>query len=432
MYGNESGNGYANEYFTPNQPSCMKSSDSASINAAIQAAAASGCGKVVIPRKNARTGESRWVIDEAILLPDEIEVILDNCVLVQADGCFDNVFRNANLYGSGVRQHGISITGQGNAVIDGGTPNGLVEGNSLKDGMPHISVNNMILLHNVDGFRIDNLTFRNQRWWAVNLLFAVNGKLSNLTFDAKDNIPNQDGIDLRTGCQNIVIENIYGQAGDDLVALSGFLGFEKERMWVSDANTDICNVTIRNVIGTSVTKAVVALRNQDGVRLHDITIDGVYDTSADGAVNRPYAVVRIGQKFYSKVRFSRLGETYGIHVKNVHASQGDAVMLNMTLAESDFNGIYCGKDVKSAVTSDRDWAVSKRGAYLRNVVIENVFCAPEHPADQPLLRFYSEDEESGMENVLIDKIFAPHKGKEDEKVVYSEFHQGVTVGRIYR
>ena len=108
----------------------------------------------------------------------------------------DNVFRNANVYtalgtSSEGEQENIVIRGVGTAVIDGGTPNGLTESTSLREGRPHIIWNNTILLHNVRNFVLENFTIRNQRWWAINLIFARDGRLSNLTFQAMDNIPNR-------------------------------------------------------------------------------------------------------------------------------------------------------------------------------------------------------------------------------------------------
>ena len=269
------------DFYSPNMPECMADTDSKSINNAIRFAVENNIGKVIIPQTNARTGKARWDIDTAILLPSNIHIVLDNCYIRQVDGTFDNVFRNENMYTEGFadaakEQKNIFITGIGNAVIDGGEPNGLTEKTSLKNGNPHIIWNNTILLHNVDGFAIENIKIINQRWWAIDLIFTTNGKVDNVTFDAKDNIPNQDGLDLRCGCHNISISNIFGQAGDDLVALSGFMGFERTLgLIIPEKDKDIYNVTIRNVVGTSVTKAVVALRNHDEIKLYDITVDGV-------------------------------------------------------------------------------------------------------------------------------------------------------------
>ena len=89
------------DFYSPNMPECMSDSDSKSISNAVRLAAESKVGKVVIPQMNARTGEPRWDIDSAILLPSDIHIVLDNCYMRQTDGSFDNVFRNENIYTDG-------------------------------------------------------------------------------------------------------------------------------------------------------------------------------------------------------------------------------------------------------------------------------------------------------------------------------------------
>ena len=119
------------EFITPNDIGIISESDSKSIQNAVDTAHKKGCA-VLIPRLNARTGEGIWIIDEAVLLPSDIEVILDNCHLKLADGIYDNIFRNANIYDRDRnfinlgRQRNIHIKGIGNAIIDGGNHNGLL------------------------------------------------------------------------------------------------------------------------------------------------------------------------------------------------------------------------------------------------------------------------------------------------------------------
>ena len=79
---------------TPNLSQLMGDSDSESIQNAIDYAVRIGVNSVTIPRINRRTGKPLWVIDRAVILPSEMEIVLDNCCLRQADGCFDNIFRN--------------------------------------------------------------------------------------------------------------------------------------------------------------------------------------------------------------------------------------------------------------------------------------------------------------------------------------------------
>ena len=417
------------DFYSPNMPECMSDSDSKSISNAVRLAAESKVGKVVIPQMNARTGEPRWDIDSAILLPSDIHIVLDNCYMRQTDGSFDNVFRNENIYTDGFatadgEQRNIFITGIGNAVIDGGTPNGLTEKTSEKDGNPHIIWNNTILLHNIDGFAIENIKIINQRWWAINLIYATNGRVDNVTFDAKDNIPNQDGLDLRCGCHNISVSNIFGQAGDDLIALSGFMGFERRLGFiVPEKDKDIYNVTIRNVVGTSVTKAVVALRNHDEIKLYDVTVEGVTDTSGDGNGNSPYAIVRVGQKTYSNIRPSVIGETSRIFINNVHAAHGDAVLVNATLCDSYITNIFCAKDARTAFSTRSDWSKVAPGAYMKNVCVSGIWCDNESDADTSLIELVSADSADGAENLVFEKIFL----KDGKSIVSSDFEEGYVI-----
>ena len=65
--------------------------------------------------------------------------------------------------------------------------------------------------------------------WAVSLEYCTEGHIRDLNFRSSGSrvidgvarrILNQDGLDLRRGCRNIVIDTITGTTGDDLVALT--------------------------------------------------------------------------------------------------------------------------------------------------------------------------------------------------------------------
>ncbi len=355
---------------TPNDAGIISTSDAASIQKAVDRAAELGLGQVIIPRRNQRTGENIWNIETAILLPDDMTLWLDNCHLRLSDGVFCNIFRNKNAYtdlGKTLEgeQHDIRIIGLGNAVLDGGNPNGLTERTSMKDGYPSIRENNFILFSNVRDFVIKDVKMMHQRWWAVNLYYCRHGLLSNIDIFADDTIKNQDGLDLRCGCNNIIIENITGQAGDDLVALTGLKGTSENLFYVEGKGWDIHSVAIRNVKGTSCSKAVVALRNQDGVKLHDVIIDGILDTSEAKGL-KPYATLRIGQNAYIHDRASRLGETYNIHATNIHCACDTAVMLCATVYNSSFRNITVGGTAPCAFSVNE-------GATVENVLVDGIF-----------------------------------------------------------
>ncbi len=69
-------------------------------------------------------------------------MILDDCHLTLAEGIYENIFRNENMYTDiGLKlkgaQHGIRIIGRGEAVLDGG------KGNDLRLGCSDILVENI-------------------------------------------------------------------------------------------------------------------------------------------------------------------------------------------------------------------------------------------------------------------------------------------------
>lgn len=418
------------EYITPNDADVMAESDSKSIQNAVDEAKKTGINKVVIPRINKRTEKGRWDVDKAIIITSNLEIVLDNCYIRQMDGSIDNVFINHvhdNPYiKAEEEQENIRIIGIGNAVIDGGKPNGLEEFTSLENGLPHISKNNPILLHNVRGLTIDNITIRNPRWWAINLLYVENARISNVTIDAQDNIRNQDGIDLRIGCHNIVVENIFGQSGDDLIALSGFWGGrESDVCAIEGKDRDIHDIIIRNIVGTSAECAIIALRNTDGVKLYNVLIDGVFDTlngikNADPknghifekryewkqvGAKTPYAAVRIGQGAFFRKRNNKMGETFAITVKNVHVRSNAAIMLNATLEKSRFENIHCGKDARTLISTKSSFDNQKFGVDLKDVVFENLYYTDTERDDSVAFDFAVTKEMNFFKNVFIRNAF---------------------------
>lgn len=386
-------------YFTPNDPQIMAETDSASIQRAVDAALKTGLGRVVIPRYNKRTGKCQWDVDKAVILDSNIEIVLDNCYIRQMDGSMDNVFRNFPEAGMQRRtlaeeQYDIIIRGVGKAVLDGGIGNGLTQKTSLKDGRPHIYWNNVIFFHNLRDFKLENFTITNQRHWAINLTCCEKGVVSGLNLICDNNIRNQDGLDLRFGCNNIIIKDMTGQAGDDFIALTAIQGPTAiERYAVEGKSWDIHDVLIQNVVATSAECTLVALRSQDGVKIYNVTIDNVHDVMTSQAAtgtstnvlnldaNRyelaksPYAIVRIGHddhNYYHK-KICGPGDVYGIHVSNIHARCNSALMLNGDIEDSYFGNIYAGNDVDRILLTTSCCLAHMAGVAMRNVVFENIF-----------------------------------------------------------
>lgn len=286
-----------------------------------------------------------WEVDAAIRIPSDFVLILDGCHLKMADGSFSNMFVNEHhdtpegktIDGT---DRNISVIGKNGAVLDGGTYNGLSEKTAGKDGLPPIWKNNLILFTNVDTFEIAGIACHNQRWWALNFIYCSNGSLHDLDFKACDIgidengnayhglkrdkyaevlVKNADGIDLRQGCHDITIENITGFTEDDSVALTGLNGKVEQYFSVEGLSKDIYNITIKNV-ATAAFCTNVRLLNQGAIKLHDVLIDGVYDTSE----NCPYMTqgiytVRIGDTHLYGERHATKEETFNITVKHIRS-----------------------------------------------------------------------------------------------------------------
>lgn len=413
-------------------------SDSQTIQNAVDYAKKTGANSVTIPRLNPRTGENVWIIEEAIILPSEMEVVLDNAHLRQEDKMMDNIFRNfrnTETEGHAIAEQSrkIVIRGVGNALLDGGNHNGLTEKTSKLEGMPIASFNCMILFYNIRDFVIEGLELRDHRYWALQLIHAERGRLSDLRFMGECHCPNQDAIDLRIGCSNIIIERIIGQTGDDVVALSAInMNTQKYPFHVEGHESDIHDIIIRDVIATSVECAVIALRNNNGSKMHDITIDNIHcnDNYAfqDGKRypdypsykinpfdivrirkgNEPYTLLRVGQPGYFSPPDGRnaiMGEVYNIHATNLHMQMGCVILANVTLENCYFGNIYAGNDVDYIFTTKELRTQRVYGADLKNVVFENVFYKNEDNDFATAFDLHQKDQEFTAENVLVRNAF---------------------------
>ncbi len=416
-------------YFTPNDEGIIAESDSLSIQNAVDEAIRSDVRKVVIPRINLRTGKAQWDVDKAIVLSSNLEIVLDNCYIRQMDGSMDNVFRNfdddAMRSTLEEEQENIVIRGVGNAVIDGGIHNGLLQKNSMQNGLPHVEMNNVIRLHNLRGFRLTDFTIINQRWWAINLNYVEEGYIAGLKIKCNNGQHNLDGIDLRSGCNNIILENLFGQAGDDFIALTGFYGGRaSDKYAVVGKSIDIHDIQIKNIIATSAECTVVALRNQDGVKIYNVTVDTVYDAISSKEINNdnpnfvfnfdnnayrspksPYALMRIGQEGWIHKKQCEMGDVYGIHVHNIHARTNTAIILNEKIEDSYFGNIYASEGVDKIISTKSCRTHQTYGADMRNVVFENIFYNCKNNENSVAFDFDINGKEHSFENVFIKNAF---------------------------
>ncbi len=394
--------------------STLGKTDNESISLAIAKAKETGTNKVVIPKHNDRTDRNLWIIEDTIYLPNNIEIFIDDAHLIMADNVFANMFRNENA-GTALgqkkegEQHDITIRGRGAATLDGGNSNGLTERTSGKDGRPSIYNNSLAIFCNVSNLTIKNLNVIRQRWWAFTNIFVDHANYSNIRFRSDftridedgvcypNEIPqhyeevltkNSDGIDLRIGCHDFVIENITGFIEDDAVALTA-LGISEKIVgyFVEDKSTDIHDVKIRHV-SVEAYCAAVRLLNDEGNKLYNIDINGVHYLRGEyGTTPGVGLAIRIGDNSYAK-EHSKLGDTHHVSIRNVITEGRCGVVLCKGLKDSvieniivrhkggttmhptvkDFDLPYRGKSgvcVYDGATAELD------NCTIRNIVVEN-------------------------------------------------------------
>lgn len=380
-------------------PNDFQGSDSERIQQAVDAAAKIG-RVVVIPRLN-QTGDGEraiWMLDSAILVPSNTTLILVNCHLKLSDECRDNIIRSANC-GLKITEveplENITIQGIGRPVLEG-ADHPRATGDSGKTlgkqtygtdaGKPGESPtgdwrNIGILLAHVDGFRIENIHLKDSHAWAISLERCAQGVIRDVSFDStghktiagkQEPILNQDGIDLRQGCHDILIENISGRTGDDLIALTTILGKSREpggtnSTMVTRANNrgdgqdDIRHIIIRNVRGFSVGDHIVRFLNNGGLKIHDVILDGVVDTSKDEPIK---AAVKIGDTNYGGL--APPGDTARLMISNVMSRAEHTLLIAGPLSDSSISNVIRHGRPGDALTLGGGWES------LKNVSIENV------------------------------------------------------------
>ena len=384
-------------------PNDFDGSDSERINQAVALGAKTGT-RVIIPHINENNGSPRdfWLLDSAILVHSNTLLELQNCRLKLSDASRDNFIRSANC-GMGITDikpmSNIHILGTGRPILEGadhprstgdsaktlgkrtyGTDAGK-EGKSQTGDWRNIG----ILMAYVNNFRIENIHIKNSHSWAISLERSAYGVLRDLDFAATEYVTidgksekflNQDGIDLRQGCHDIDINTVTGYTGDDLVALTNIVNDKMvagspDYIMVSKPNNrgngldDIYNVSIRNVRGHSRGgHHIVRLLNASGLKIHDVIIDGLIDTSAPG--KRSKAGIKIGDSNPTWGGVTPLGDTYNIIINNIMSRAQNTILIGGSLSESSITNVFKYNAEGEAIT----YQSGKQ--YTRNLHINNV------------------------------------------------------------
>ncbi len=397
-------------------------------------------GIVIIGKRKSDIEPERdfWLLDRAILLPEDTTVILRNCKIRLSDKCRDNFFRSANC-GMGIEDirpiSNIHIRGEGLCILEGadhpravgdsskilacpcpktkedliryadwipderkasgqldfwdehnhsyGTDAGK-EGESQYGDWRGIG----ILFARVSHFSIENIRMVDTHGWAISLEDCSRGRIEHIDFEmymAKEidgmlcNMENQDGIDLRNGCHDILINDITGGTGDDIVALTAIADTSRpyrpsgalrsthvmHNDW-SKREKDIYNIIIRNIRGYSYGQICLHVRLLPaGAFIRNVIIDGIVDTTPDG-IPLGSAVIELGDGggYGENLRDSM----QNISISNIICNSHNAIRVGGYICDSVFSNIVNRNPHCPAIRVMRENG-------MRNVQTCNIFSA---------------------------------------------------------
>lgn len=372
----------------------------------IEAAIKDCCGgTVIIPPRKCKSEPERdyWLIDRAILIPENTTVILKNCKIKLSDKCRDNFFRTANC-GMGIEYpekiSNVHIIGEGFCVLEGADhpratgdgskklvcpcPKNKADALRLSEKAPDrysyyfldkhshsygTDAGNPneshygdwrgigILFANAENCSVRNLHIRNPHGWSISFEACSNGLIENIDFDADmsrfidgmvQNSENQDGIDIRNGCHDIIIQNITGGTGDDVIALTAIAGknylpggsLQTTHVMHNDwtkREKDIHDIIIRNVIARCKSGECNILRMLPAeAKIYNIIVDGIIDNSPEGFRN--HAAVLLGEPDGSYGR-NLPDDLYGIAASNIISKSVFCIVVAGYISDSSFTNI---------------------------------------------------------------------------------------------
>ena len=365
-------------------------------------------GIVILPPRKAEDGRDWWLLDRAILLPENTTFIIENAKIKLSDNCRDNFFRTANS-GLGIAEvepiRNVHIKGVGLCILEGADhPRSTGDGSKIlacpcpkkpedicamedpwvpeerrspekltfwdqhdhsygtdagKEGESQYGDwrDIGILFANASYSSVENLRMVNFHGWGISWEACSFGEIRNIDFDAcmameidgmLHNTENQDGIDLRNGCHDILISDITGGTGDDLIALTAIAGYEVRPGgslqtthvmpcdWTK-REKDIHDIIIRNVKGYSKGRICNHIRLLPaGCSIYNVVIDGVVDTSPADFYQAGCVILLGDSGFYGENLTD--GMRY-ITISNVICKSNQAVIVGGYLKDSVISNV---------------------------------------------------------------------------------------------
>lgn len=324
-----------------------------------------GRGVIEITRDKKRDTDV-WLMTEAILLPSNCWIYINNVTVQKAPKVFDNIFRNEGIVPN-ADPHGFAteLNENRNIRIFGNDKRySRIRGN-MDD--PYVGVNPVsgltvpflgdvfgwrtfcVLFANTKDFHIHNLRYDKTNGWAnSNEHGCEDFSYHDLFFDTAGK--NSDGVDIRLGCKNFKVYNIEGTTRDDMVACSALANFAaaypvNQYVYSSEIGgtadrgfgIDISHGDIYNIIGDNANEALLLLAT-GGSKIHDISVSDIKDRDGGFAIAGMHILGRgYGQN-------SVMGAFYNITVSNIDTKKTKKPMIiSAPLKDSWINKVHKGE-----------------------------------------------------------------------------------------
>ncbi len=305
---------------------------------------------------------NEWVVNEAILLPDNCWIFVDNATIRLADGVFDNLFRNEGIIlNSDPYQPALKLNENRNIRIFGNTKSAaFLKAPNTPKTAPH-PINGgepipwvgddfgwrsfLILFANVKDYKIHDLNISQTVNWAISQEHGCEDfEIYNLTFNTIG--PNGDGVDVRMGCKNGRIYNIDGFTQDDKVALTAIKNFITQHPSGSyiyplqvggyadrGFGANIEGVRVFNISGSG-NHNCVRLLASGGSKIKNITVDNIDDDATNGYGG---AVLYVSSGYGSQ---ATIGDFDNIHANGVKSlASNTSLFIQGPILDSQFNFI---------------------------------------------------------------------------------------------
>ena len=231
-----------------------------------------------------------YVLGDAVKMPSNRTLILQNATLRLAGGVNSNVIRNLDQDEGG--NSNIRVIGIGGAVLDG---NGSNQTRQTTAGWKNVGVN-FVNAHN---YVVRGVTIKDTNCFGALQVGSTEGVWSDITFSQDRSVTNQDGIDIGPGCSNIFINNVRGVIEDDMFSI--FAKYTTSARTIhplyvpggamySAAGNDTHHIYI-NDVHIDTTKSLFRMQAAEGSKLHHVYASNVNHTG----VERCHAFVNLGE-----------------------------------------------------------------------------------------------------------------------------------------